>query len=551
MHLGRRIRYWFIAALWLAMMIGISTRLVYLACHQRGFLLGQSKARVERRAELSARRGRILDRHGNIMAMSKPTYDLWVSPRLFIKNDEGIQALAKIIGVTKKELQARLAQNTTRDFMYVSRNMDKCKYASLQNQPIDGVFATQTYNRFYPSGEAGAQLLGLVNRDEKGIEGIEYMFDEALSGKNGYVRYVINPFGETVETIERVEPEAGKNIKLTIDKSVQYLAYEALKEGVQKVGAKSANALVIDVASGDVIAAANYPSFNPQISDQKKTINRDLVKNKALTALYEPGSTFKPIAMAYAMEQSDCAEDKTIETSPGSYALGEHTIKDIRDFGKISLEEVLIKSSNIAIAKLILDSNRGFDVWLVKQQKVLEKALDGFPGEPRGQMVQKEKRSEFELATLSFGYGLNMTPLQLARIYLMFANEGMHQPVNIIYGKNKAHKKQRMLKLETAVKINRMLHKVTLQKGTATKAAVKDMKVAGKTGTTHVYENGKYDKNRFIASFAGFAPYDNPQYVVVIVVEEPEKKYHYGGQAAAPIFAKIMFNSQFINTGDK
>ena len=551
MQLGRRMRYWFLAVLWGGLFTCMSTRLVYLACYQRGFLLGQSKARVERKTTLSARRGRILDRNGNILAMSKPTYDLWISPRIFIKDKRSIAKIAKLVSTTEQDLQKKINENIKKDFMYIARNIDEASYHKIQREQIDEVYSTQTYTRFYPGGKASAQLLGLVDRDEKGIEGIEYMYNESLSGKSGSAKYVINPFGETVETIARLEPEAGKNIKLTIDRSIQYLTYEALKEGVKKFGAKSAHALVLDVASGDIIAATNYPSFNPEIEWHKKRINSSLARNKVITDLYEPGSTFKPISMAYAIENSKLDVNAKISTSPGVYKIGENIIKDVRNFGQISLDEVLIKSSNIAIAKLILQSERGFDSWLINKYKVLEKAIGGFPGEPRGRIIQKKKISDFEIATMSFGYGLSMTPLQLGKMYLMLANGGEAQSVNLIYGKAKGQKKERVLKKETVKRIHEMLHQVTLPKGTARKAKVSGIKVAGKTGTTHVYENGKYQKDRYIASFAGYAPFEDPQYVVVIVVEEPDKAFHYGGLSAAPIFSKIIFNSQFISKSPK
>ena len=522
MHLGRKIRYYFLSLLWIALASGLSIRLIYLAAYKRDFLLGQSKARVERQMVLPARRGKIYDRNGEILGMSKAVNDLWTSPKLLLAEEGGVQKLAALLALKDEDLERKLEKNKHRDFLYLERNVDSKRYKEIKDIGVNSVYTTQSFSRFYPGGEASAQIIGFVNVDGAGLEGVEYMYDQALSGKSGHAKYLINPFGETVESITRQEPVAGKDIYLTIDKSIQYMAYEALKEGVQRTGAKSAHALVLEVGTGNILAATNYPSFDPERGSEKGGRSSH-VRNGIFTDLFEPGSTLKPISLAYVMDSQSLPENAKTKTSPGELKIGVNTVKDGRDFGELTLEDILIKSSNVGISKLILDSPREFVSWLKMAYGVGEKNAKIFPGEPTSTTINKPDISNFELATLSFGYGLSMTPIHLGKLYLSIANGGLLQPVSLISESKKTKEVplKRVLSSNTAKKIKEILHKATLNYGTARRAAVSGFKVAGKTGTTHLYENGKYHNDRHIASFAGFFPYENPKHVVVIIVEEP------------------------------
>ena len=535
------------ALLWVALTLAMCARLVYLASYQRDFLLGQSKARVERQMVLPAKRGRVLDRHGQLLAMSKPVNDLWTTPKTLLMNESSIDQITSFLALDKKALVARLQKNQHRDFMYLARNVDDKLYANIKKANLESVYATQSYARFYPGGKASSQVVGIVDIDGRGIEGIEYLFDQVLAGQKGHAKYLINPFGETIESIERHEPGPGEDIQLTIDRTIQYHAYEALREGVKKTGAKNAHAVVVEVATGDIVAAAGYPSYDPQAALEKG--KRAGMRSRVFTDLFEPGSTFKPLALAYVLDHQEIADDWSLQTSPGEYKLGRHVIRDVRDYGKISLEDVLVRSSNIGISKLLLASPSGFVPWVKQQYQVGQKHSRLFPGEPASTIVSKATLSDFELATLSFGYGLSVTPVQLAQMYMSIANGGWWQPVTLFKNVVPETKEvpRRVMKAETAEKIRNMLHKTTRAYGTARRARVAGVDVAGKTGTTHVLENGQYVTDRHIASFAGFAPLQNPRYVVVVTVEEPDHAYHFGAQAAAPIFSKIIFSSQFVD----
>lgn len=551
MQLGKKIRFWFLGLLWTMITAGIAIRLVYLAAYQRNFLLGQSKARVERQMTLAAKRGRILDRNGRILAMSKPVNDLWTSPKLLLAEPGASHILAKALAMPHAKLLAKLEANKHRDFLYLARNIDDTVTSKVKALGLKSVNATQSYARFYPGGKASAQAVGLVNIDGAGIEGIEYSYDKLLSGQAGYAKYLINPFGETIESIHHHPPTPGEDVQLTIDRSIQYMTYQALREGVKQAKAKSAIGLVLEVATGDIVAATAYPSFNPD--EQKGQKQSRAMRNKVFTDLYEPGSTFKPIAMAYVLENAQIDRQKKIQTHPGEFKLGSHTVKDVRNFGALTLEDVLIRSSNIGIAKLMLASAKTFPAWLKERYHVGEKALRLFPGEPTSTIINKAQLSDFEHATLSFGYGLSLSPLHLGQFYLSIANGGFYQPVHLVRQDltSQPAKPQRVLKPDTVKTIADILHKTTSARGTARRAAVSGLNVAGKTGTIHLYENGRYHDDRYIASFAGFAPYEQPKYVVVVVVEEPSKAYHYGGQSAAPIFSKIIANTRFISADHK
>ena len=547
MQLGKKIRFWFLGLLWVTVIIAISVRLVYLAAYQRTFLLGQSKARVERRMSLSAKRGRILDRNGRVLAMSKPVNDVWTSPRLLLSDDNAIDSVAEALNISSLVLRKRLNENQHRDFYYLSRNIDDRVGSRIHNLKLPFVNLTQSFARFYPGGKASAQTIGIVNIDGAGLEGLEYLFDKTLSGESGFARYLINPFGETIESIQRKEPVAGEDIQLSIDRSIQYIAYEALKDGVKATGAKSALALVLDVRDGGIIAATGYPSYNPDVKLTQSKIKP--LRHKVFTDLYEPGSTFKPLALAYILENSRFSKQSKIQTHPGELKIGSNIVKDVRNYGLISLDDVIIRSSNVAMSKMMLASSRDFISWLKQRFLIGQKDVRIFPGEPMSTIIDKPNVSDFELATLSFGYGLSMTPLKLGSMYLTLANKGLYQPVYLVKSLDNGGLKgqHRVMQASTASQINQMLHKTTIGYGTARRARVSGINVAGKTGTTHVLENGVYQEDRYVASFAGFFPYEKPRYVVVVIVEEPNKSFHFGGQAAAPIFSKIVFNSQFIS----
>ena len=535
----------FLIVLWVGMLAGLSYRLVILTGQERSFLQNQSHARVNRTHTIPSKRGRILDRQGTVLAMSEPKWSLWVEPKTLHNDSELISKTAELMGMSKDGLESMVDRHQEKSFMYLKRRCSQAlieKALSHQELPIHTI---EDYDRYYPGGDSTAPLLGQVDIDGKGIEGVELMEDGRLSGARGFKKVVINRYGETVQNVSESAPKHGQDLVLTIDKNIQYHAFKALKKGVEEAGAKSGMAVVLDVDSGGVLAAVNYPSFDPGSHD----IMSEFRKNRAFVNLQEPGSTFKPMSMSYVLEHKDGKDLKEVDTSPGVWVLNRQRVTDVRNYGIISVDDILMRSSNIGIAKLVLDVSADFVGWLEKTYPVGKRSLESYPGEPRGRVNHPDEKKLFDKASISYGYGISMTVLQQAQAYLTIANGGFKQDVKLVLdsSQSKYNKSERLLSKATVDRVKSMMRKVVSNTGTGRLGQVKGLEVAGKTGTTHMYTSEGYAKDRYIASFSGFAPLDNPKYVICIVVEEPNKSRHYGGQVAAPIFSEILFQMLYLD----
>ena len=542
MLLGKKFRYFSLALLWVAAVVALGYRLVLLTGQERDFLQHQSKARVNRTIKIPKKRGRILDRYGKVLAMSQMQPSVWVNPKELHQDKAAVKSIATLLGQNPQELTKKLEKNRKKTFLYLARRLEEDVAQKVYESRLAGLNIIEDFARFYPGGASASPLIGSVNIDGEGLEGIELMAQKKLSGEEGYKKVVINRYGETVQHMGQAAAKHGEDITLTIDKNVQYSAYKAVEEGVQESGAKRGMAVVLDVATGGVLAAVNYPSFDPS----QRNVASDLRKNHAFTDLLEPGSTFKPVSMAYVLENHGADGIETINTAPGTWRLQKNIVKDVRNFGVLKVDDILMRSSNIGIAKLVLGCKKDFAAWLQGVYRVGVRSLPGYPGEPAGRVNHPQANQFFDIATMSYGYGVNMTVLQLASAYLQLANGGYSHQVQVVKGAAPHDHGPRILAEDTVARIKKMMRKVVSNRGTGRLGQVKGVEVAGKTGTTHVYTDKGYAEERYVASFSGFAPLAEPKYVITVVLEEPDKARHYGGQVAAPVFAKILFNLLYL-----
>ncbi len=505
------------------------------------FYQRQGDVRQIRTLPLAAHRGMLLDRNGEPLAVSSPIKSIWADPRELIKHDSKLDLLGYALEMDPgrvRELVKKGVENK-REFIYLRRHVHPRIAKALQSikdrGQIKGVNIQREYGRYYPSGEITAHVLGFNNIDDQGQEGLEMAFDDWLEGTPGKRRVVTDVLGDAIEDIELVaEAQPGRDLVLSIDKRIQYLAYRELKQAVQRNGAKSGSAVVLDSRTGEVLAMVNQPSYNPnRFSERVGGIKR----NRAVTDVLEPGSTIKPFTVAAALESGLFTADDVIDTAPGRFNVGRYVVRDYRNYGELSLTGILKNSSNIGASKISLQLERdqlwrAFDRLGFGQSPLIE-----FPGAVSGSFPHYSKWSVVRQATVAYGYGVSTTVLQLARAYAALASDGM-MPEVTFQKLNGEPRMERVFSEDIARQVRTMMRAV-VSDGTGKAAGIPGYTVSGKTGTTHISENGSYADDRYISQFAGMAPADNPAMVAVIVIKEPRGKY-YGGEVAAPVFSRIM-----------
>ncbi len=545
MRLSQKLRFFFPATVYAAASVALIYMLWTLAVDKREFLVDQSKQRVERKRIIAPKRKKILDRNGNILAISLPKTSFWVHPDKILQNKDDCHTVAKLFKRNAKAFYKQLKSHKNRSFMYLDRLLSDEQAQKIRQQNIEHVFAMDEFTRMYPEGKSTAHLLGFTNIDGRGLEGIELEKNAQLLGQTGYAQMIVNRYGQEVETVSKTRAVPGSDVVLTIDKELQHAVYMALEDGVKSAKAESAMAIVVAVDSGDILAAVNYPSYDPNARDKQV----DHLRNKVFTDRIEPGSMFKTIAMGYVLDHSTIKLTDVWDTSPGVIQLGAHTVEDVHNYGKLTTEDILVKSSNIGMSKLILSTD-GFVPWLRNDLGVGNKTAVGFPGEVTGSVSAIKSGDLHGLASLSFGYGVNLTAAQLAMYYAAIANDGVLKPLHLIRDDSTKRTSKRIFSSKTASKLKKMMQNAVSYRGTGRRATEWGGSVAGKTGTTYFHTpNQGYDKSNYVASFAGFAPVESPKYAVVVVVFKPSPKRHYGGQVAAPIFSNIMFNAMYLTTG--
>lgn len=519
--------------LWFA---GLFARALYLQGLNNEFLRQKGDARVSRVVEISAHRGMITDRNGEPLAISTPVEAVSVSPRDLEVTPAKLTLLAQALELDKTEMTKRINQ-TQRDFVYLKRQMPPEQAAKVMELNIPGVFLQHEYRRYYPAGEVVAHLLGFTGIDDNGQEGLELAWQDALAGKPGSRRVIKDRLGHIIEDVESIRaPQEGRDLALSIDRKIQYLAYRELKAAVAEHKAKAGAIVAIDAKTGEVLALANLPAFNP---NNRVKLNRSSTRNRALTDIFEPGSTMKPITVAGAMEAGIVKPETSIQTSPGHLTIGAATIHDAHPQGVLSVAGVIQKSSNVGAAKIAL-SMKSEQMWeLFNKVGFGSVPKSEFPGEASGKLRPWKTWQPIEQATMSYGHGISVSLLQLARAYMIFAGDGDIKPVSL----TKLQAPQpgvQVISPETAKAMRSMLELVVLPGGTAPRAQVVGYRVAGKTGTAHKQENGRYLDDRYVASFVGFAPASDPRLIIAVMIDEPSNGQYYGGAVAAPVFSQVM-----------
>ncbi|MDM3871748.1 penicillin-binding transpeptidase domain-containing protein [Porticoccus sp. W117] len=519
-------------------------RLQVMPDEDRGaeFLQNQGDARTVRVREIPANRGLITDRHGETLAVSTPVATLWANPQVLSNDPAVIARLAGQLGVKADDLQQRLARYANKEFMFLARQLAPADAKKIMDLKIDGVHQRREFKRYYPAHEVTAQLVGVTNVDDRGQEGVELTFDEHLTGKPGAKRVLKDLKGNVIKDLELIRREQpGKDVALSIDLRLQYLAYRELKEAVKRFGAKAGSVVMLDVASGEVLAMANQPSFNPNAKGSRSAA---AMRNRAVTDRVEPGSTMKPFTMVAALESGKFSPNSVVDTGMGYVRVGYKDIKDPLGYGVLDMAGVLAKSSQVGTSKvaLALDPHHVREVFArggLGQATGLE-----FPGEIEGYLPAPRRWDDVTRTTLAFGYGLNASPLQIAKAYAVLAARGESRAVTLLKN-SQPSRAQQVIEPQIARQVMDMMKAVTEPGGTGTKAALAAYQVAGKTGTARkVAKGGGYDNDRHIALFAGAVPADDPKLVCVVVIDEPTiGDSHGGGTVAAPVFSGVMAES--------
>ena len=523
----------------LALLIGFSVllgRAVYLQGLNNSFLQQKGESRYSRVIELSATRGAITDRNQELLAISTPVEAVWASPANIDASPVQLKRLAQLLELEVAEIEKRLA-DTRREFVYLKRMLPPEQAAKVVELNIPGVFLQREYRRYYPGREYTAHLIGYTDVDDKGQEALELAFDEQLAGKPGSRRVIKDRLGHIIEDVESIRtPRPGRDLALSIDAKIQYLAYRELKNAVAAHQAKAGGIVVLDVSSGEVLAMANLPSYNP---NNREKLEPRRTRNRAVTDLFEPGSTLKPFTVAVAIETGMVTPETVIQTAPGQLAIGKATIHDAHPLGALTVAQVIQKSSNVGAAKmaLALPSETLWNMF----QKVGFGTLprSGFPGEVAGRLRPHANWRPIEQATMAYGHGISLSLLQLARAYLVFASDGEIKPVTLVK-RDAPPEATRVIAAATAVQLRRMLEMAAQPGGTAPLAQVPGYRVAGKTGTAHKLEGASYAAHKYVSSFVGFAPASEPRLIVAVMIDEPSAGRHYGGAVAAPVFSNVM-----------
>lgn len=510
----------------------------------KDFLQAQGKARSLREEPMLALRGMITDRHGEPLAVSTPVTTLWADPKILKTEKRPLSTLAKALGVSEKEIRSKV--NSGKGFVYLKRQIAPADAERIMALDYSGVYAQREYRRFYPAGEVAAHMVGFTGLDEQGQEGIELAYNGILQGQMGSKRVLKDLSGRVIKDVQLLKtPQSGSDVRLSLDLRIQYMAYQSLKDAIKEYDAKAGSVVVLDSLSGEVLAMANYPSYNP---NNRQALSGSQLRNRAVTDVFEPGSTVKPLAMIAALESGKYRPTTLIDTNPGSVRVADKVFSDKHNLGVIDLSEIIAKSSQVGITKIAM-TLPGNDIRNALYRMGFGQATgSGFPGESIGVFPSTHTRwRPVEQATMAFGMGLSVTPLQLARAYMVLANDGVRRKVTLLHQTAASESlevseqhQETVLSAPVSHQILDMMKMVTQSGGTATRANVTAYTVAGKTGTAHKAIAGGYAADRYTALFAGMAPATAPRFVTVVMIDEPSGKKYYGGEVAAPVFSQVM-----------
>lgn len=533
-YVGRR---WLLTGMFVVASILLLSRAVNLQIFSADFLRQHGDARSVREVSIAAHRGMIADRNGEPLAISTPVSSVWLTPKDVPWEDARLARLAQILDLEPGALREVQGARLQRGFVYLKRQVTPDQAQSVAALGIPGIHLEREYKRYYPAGEIAAHIIGFTNVDDSGQEGMELAFDHWLRGEPGAKRVLKDRFGRTVQNIESIRPPApGHDFELSIDRRLQYLAYRELKLAVAANGARGGSLVMLDPATGEVLAMAGQPSFNP---NNRSGFRGEYYRNRAVTDVFEPGSTIKAFTIAAALASGRYTPSTIVETGPGFLSVSDHLIRDVRDFGTIDVANVIRRSSNVGASKIALSLGPE-PLWNMFSAVGFGRDTgSGFPGEASGQLQGFHNWSELELATAAFGYGMSVTTLQLAQAYAVIASGGILRPASLqkVDGRVPG---QQVMPAEVAREVRDMLETVVQPEGTGQRAAVRGYRVAGKTGTVHKAIAGGYAEDRYMSLFAGMAPASVPRLVLVVVIDEPHTGEYYGGLVAAPVFAKVM-----------
>jgi cell division protein FtsI (penicillin-binding protein 3) len=511
-------------------------RAVDLQVVRKDFYQEQGDARFLREMPIPVSRGTIFDRNGEPLAVSTPVESIWANPQQLLDQPDRLPALAAALGVDASALQQKLEQHQEKEFVYLKRQLNPDDADVITKLGIAGVSAQREYKRYYPSGEVLAHIVGVTNVDDRGSEGLELAFDDWLAGTPGAEHVIRDNKGHTVEDVELLrEPKPGRDLTLSIDRRIQYMAYRELKTAIMEHHAMSGSMVVLDVQTGEILAMVNQPSFNPNAHSNGDISYR---RNRAMTDVVEPGSTIKAFTMATALESGKWNLKSHVDTNPGSYQIATWTIHDVHNHGLLDLTGVITKSSNIGAAKIAETLPRESLYDMFRRFGFGESTGSGFPGESSGLLPVVTTWGPVEKATISYGYGLNVTPLQLAQGYAALANDGRLRAPTFVKGARNPD--NAIIDPEIAHTIVKMLETVVMPGGTAyPQAVIANYLVAGKTGTARMAHAGSY-QNKYVSTFVGFVPASAPRLVGVVVIHDAQGLRYYGGDVSAPVFAKVM-----------
>lgn len=526
----------FVLAALLAAFAVLVARALYLQALETDFLQEKGDARYSRVIEVPATRGRIVDRHGDALAVSTPVKSVWVIPADAVEIAPGERRkLAALLGLGSAELEGKLT-DVSRDFVYLKRQVPPETAEAIAALGLAGVHQHREFRRYYPAGEVTAHVIGFTGVDDAGQEGIELAFQQHLGGKPGSRRVIKDRLGRIVEDVESIRAsQDGRDLALSIDGKLQSLAFGALKKAVELHRAKAGALVALDVRTGEILALANVPSYNP--NNRARTGAQ--LRNRVITDLFEPGSTLKPFTIALALESGKVGPSTVVSTAPGRMTIANYTIRDVHPEAALTIAQVIQKSSNVGSAKLALAMPRE-SMWdLYKRVGFGEAPQLGFPGAAAGKLRHYRSWRPIEQATMAYGHGISVSLVQLARAYTVFARDGELVPLTLVK-KGTEVGGDKVLSTATARAVRAMLELAVQPGGTGPRARIMGWRVAGKTGTAHKLENGGYAADKYLASFVGFAPASAPRLVVAVMLDEPAAGEHYGGAVAAPVFAQVM-----------
>ena len=517
----------------------LSVRVVYLGVTERDFLQEEGDKRSIYEKRLPAMRGMIYDRNGEALAVSTPVFAVAVNPLRFDANSVALQQLGKILDLDVESLRTLLSNNAHRGYLYLKRHVSWEHMDAIRRLRLAHITLEPEYRRYYPAGESSAHVVGLTDIDDMGLEGIELTFENSLRGEAGSKTVLRDREGRIVDDLDYGRaPRFGSDLHLSIDSRLQYIAYRELKSAVIGHGAKSGSLIMVDVKSGEILALVNQPSFNPN-----GPINqREPTRNRVVTDFYNPGSTIKPFTAMAALESGRYKSETMIETSPGYFWVDNKMIQDPVNLNTITLAEAIQKSSQVAIAKVALDLPRDAVFDVLQRSGLGDYVGTGLPGEVTGLFSNVGMQSRVSRTAMAYGYGFTVTPLQLASAYVALAGHGSRLPLSILK-QDRMPEPQQVFDAEDAREVIAMMERVTQRGGTATNADIDDYRVAGKTGTARVLENGRYNDERHVAWFAGLAPVSDPRIVMVVLVNEPDTDRASGGKVAAPVFGRVAAHS--------